>query len=295
VISPLGRADHALYDLIGKVLGIPAWQLFGSGGPEWVPVYDGSIYFNDLLPEHEQRGVARILEEVEASLKLGHRAFKIKVGRGYKWMEAEAGLKRDVEVVQAIRRLVGKDVKLLVDANNAFDLDSAKRWLDAVGDDLFWAEEMFPEDVSKDQALKEYFREKGFATLVADGESARDISDLEPFASAAALDVFQPDIRAFGLSRQAVLARRLAINPALKLAPHNWGSYLGLYMQLVLARGTPNVLIAEQDTAASDLFDTSAFEFKEGKIRVPDTPGCGLILREDVFKRSYLPLAWTVD
>jgi hypothetical protein len=66
-------------------------------------------------------------------------------------------------------------------------------------------------------------------------------------------------------------------------------------MQLVLARGTPNVLIAEQDTAASDLFDTSAFEFKEGKIRVPDTPGCGLILREDVFKRSYLPLAWTVD
>ena len=45
----------------------------------------------------------------------------------------------------------------------------------------------------------------------------------------------------------------------IKLAPHNWASFLGLYMQLVLARGIPNFLIAEQDTSTRDLFDTSAF------------------------------------
>src|SRR5262249_13421209 len=138
VVSPLGRADHALFDLVGKALHLPAWKLLGGKGPEWVPVYDGSIYFNDLLPEVKDKGVARLLEEAEASLKTGHRAVKIKVGRGFKWVEKQAGLKRDVEVVQAIRKLVGKEVTLMVDANNAFDLEGTKRWLDAVGDELFW-------------------------------------------------------------------------------------------------------------------------------------------------------------
>ena len=64
VVSPLGRADHALYDLIGKVVGVPAWKLLGGEGPEWVPIYDGSIYFDDLQPEFADRGVARIVEEV---------------------------------------------------------------------------------------------------------------------------------------------------------------------------------------------------------------------------------------
>ena len=66
-------------------------------------------------------------------------------------------------------------------------------------------------------------------------------------------------------------------------------------MQLVLARGVGNVLIAEQDPSSSDLFDVSAFEFKEGKMRVPESPGCGLVLREDVFDRQYKSAAWVVS
>ncbi len=63
MISPLERADHALFDLAGKALNQPAWKLLGGRGPEWVRVYDGGIYFNDLLPEYQERGVARLLEE----------------------------------------------------------------------------------------------------------------------------------------------------------------------------------------------------------------------------------------
>lgn len=294
VVSPLDRADHALYDLVGKALGVPSWQLFGGQGPEWVPVYDGSIYFNDLLPEYQDRGVARLLEEVEMSLRAGHRAFKIKIGRGAKWMEKEAGFRRDVEVVQAIRKLVGREVLLMVDANNGYDLEGTKRWLDAVGDELFFIEEMFPEQVQQDLELKAFLRKKGWKTRVADGESAREVSHFDPFIEADALDVLQPDIRAFGLTRQWELARRMAARPAMRLAPHNWGSFLGLHMQLVLARGIPNFLLAEEDRATSDLFDVSAFPLKEGKVRVPDTPGCGLVLREDVFRKKYQPTAWVV-
>ena len=107
--------------------------------------------------------------------------------------------------------------------------------------------------------------------------------------------MYQPDIRALGLTLQWEMSRRLAAKPALKLAPHNWGSFLGFYMMLVLARGIPNFVAAEQDPSRSDLFDTSAFEFKEGKTRVPDVPGCGLRLREDIFKEKYQKSAWVVS
>lgn len=295
VLSPLGRSDHALYDLIGKALEVPAWTLFGKSKSAWIPVYDGGVYFNDLLPEFEKRGVSRLVEEVETSLAAGHRAFKIKIGRGHKWMEKEAGFRRDVEVVRAIRKAAGKDVKLMVDANNGFDLETAKKWLDAVGGDVFWAEEMFPENVPDDQALKAHIKTKGFKTLVADGESARDLDDLVNFIDAEALDVFQPDVRAFGLTRQAAAARRLAVKPGLSLAPHNWGSFLGLYMQLTLARGISNFLMAEQDVSTSDLFDASAFTFRDGEVRVPDDPGCGLKLDDNVFNAKYQPTAWMVE
>ncbi len=294
-VSPLGRADHALFDLAGKLLKVPAWKLFGGKGPEKVPIYDGGVYFNDLLPEYQKKGVARLVEEVEESLKAGHRAFKIKIGRGFKWMEKEAGFRRDVEVVRALRKTVGPDVKLMVDANNGYDLESTKRWLDAAGDaGLLFVEEMFPEQVEQDLELKAFLRKKGLKTLVADGESARELDHFDAYIDREALDVLQPDIRAFGLGLQWQLSQKAAAKPQVKLAPHNWGSFLGLTMQLVLARGIGNFLIAEEDRSTSDLFDTSAFRFKDGEMTVPDVPGCGLGLREDVFRKKYRDSAWVV-
>lgn len=294
--SPLGRSDHALYDLVGKALGVPSWKLFGGEGPEWVPVYDGSIYFADLLPQFSDRGVARIVQEVEQGLDRGHRAFKIKIGRGYKWMPRDDGFQRDLDVVRAIRSAVGPDVRLMVDANNGYTPDDALRWLDALGDDLFFVEEMFEENPRDDLRLKEHLKSRGKSTLVADGESAREVSHFDELLKAHAIDVLQPDIRAFGLTLQWAMSRRIAeLNPDARLAPHNWGSNLALPMMLVLARGIPNFLMAEQDTSTSDLFDDPAWEFRDGKIRVPDLPGCGLSLREDVFRSTYAPKAWVVE
>ena len=92
--------------------------------------------------------------------------------------------------------------------------------------------------------------------------AARDVSTapsdkVDDYIKSDSLDVLQPDIRAFGLTLQWELSRKMADHPNIKLAPHNWGSHLGLHMQLVLARGIPNFLMAEQDTATSDLWMSS--------------------------------------
>ncbi len=293
-VGLLGRADHAIFDFVGKILGVPARRLIGNGGLQQDPAYDKSIYFADLLSEYEERGVARILEEVEAGLDAGHRALKVKVGRGYRWMPKQDGFRRDVELVTAIRKLVGAEIRLMVDSNNGYSFKERIQFLEAIDTELFFVEEMFPEDPESNLRLKEYIQDQGWKALVADGESAREVAHFDPYLEVDALDVFQPDIRAFGLSLQWQLSELINSYGRLgRLAPHNWGSHLGVYMQAILASGIPDFLMAEMDSSSSDLFDTSAFKFADGLMTVPQIPGVGLQFRQDVFESTYRPQSWT--
>jgi D-galactarolactone cycloisomerase len=292
--SALGRADHALYDLIGKALGRPTWSLLGGRGPAWVPVYDTTLYFSDLLPEYAQQGVGRLLLEFEEGLTQGFRAFKIKVGRGARWMDAESGLARDIEVVQQLARAAPPGVKFMADANDQFGLETACRFLDTVGEHLWFLEEPFRESVEQGRALRTWIARNGLKTLLADGESEHDPETLLALARAGGADVLQPDIRALGLSLLWRLGQDVSRMPGVHLAPHCWASYLGTFEMLQLARGIDCIMTCEIDRMASDLFDDSNWVLSNGCVSVPDEPGCGLVLREDVFQRKYLPGAWRV-
>ena len=195
------------------MLNQPTWKVLGGMGPEWVPVYDSSLYFSDLLPEFQSRGVCAWWRRPRRASRPATARSRSRSAGGFKWMDREAGFRRDVEVVKAVRAVVGNDVRLMVDANNGFDLETTERWLDAVGDGLFFVEEMFPEQIDRDLMLKEYLRKKGWPTRVADGESADDLDDFDGFIEREALDVYQPDVRAFGLTRRAPSPASSPSNP----------------------------------------------------------------------------------
>lgn len=290
----IGRADHALFDITGKALGISAWALMGGEGAPRVPVYDTSLYFSDLLPQYASCGVGRLIDELEDGIGRGHRAFKIKVGRGARWMPPQEGLARDIEIVRTLSNHAGPRIKLMADANDQFGPDTARRFLDAVGDRLFFVEEPFPEDANICREMRDWISRRGLKTKLADGETEHDPQVLANLARTGALDILQPDIRALGLRLQCALSSQIADLPDVKIAAHNWGSYLGTFKMLQLGRGIGNFLIAEVDESRSDLFDDSEWDLNEGTMSVPDTPGCGLRLREEVFRARYLPTAWSV-
>src|SRR5262245_15166638 len=102
-MTALGPGTMPLWDLLGKLVKKPVYELLGGAGPERVPVYDGSIYFADLLPEYADKWQDRFREEIDMGQKIGHRAFKIKIGRGSKWMKRDEGDARDVDVVKLTR------------------------------------------------------------------------------------------------------------------------------------------------------------------------------------------------
>jgi L-alanine-DL-glutamate epimerase-like enolase superfamily enzyme len=281
--GPLGAGTMPLWDLLGKLVRKPVYELLGGAGPARVPVYDGSIYFADLLPQYADRWRDRFREEIDMGLKIGHRAFKIKVGRGSKWMSRAEGDARDVEVVKFIRQHAGKDVTLCVDANNGYDLPGAKRFLEKVGgENLAFVEELFPETVEECLELKKFIKDHGWATLLADGETQGDLNVFKPFLKAKAIDVYQADMNRFGF--EGILTEAAwAKEAGAVVAPHNWGSLVGYTMQLHVGRAVSNFDRAEHDPLATDVLVAEGYERKDGSSSVPAAPGFGLSIAEGKF------------
>ena len=286
--STLGGGSAPLWDLLGKLTNKPVYELLtpltpgqSAQPPRTVAVYDGSIYFSDLLSRYKDNWQDRFKEEVDDALSRGHRAFKAKIGRGNKWMPREEGDARDIEVLKVLRAHAGKDVKIAVDANNGYlDVARCARLLDALPDYNFeFLEEMFPEEVEKDLALKEEIKKRNLKTLLADGETQSNVGPLKPLMEAKALDIFQLDINGVGpdgLIEEAALAHPHGGT----IAPHSWGTLAGFYAMLHVARAIPNFYSAEQDPLTSDALIAEGYKIENGRCSVPDSPGFGLQLRE---------------
>lgn len=283
--GPLGARTMVLWDLAGKVLKRPVYELLGATQSGEVPVYDGSIYMSDLMPQYADKWRDRFREEIDMGMQAGHRAFKIKIGRGKKWMEREAGDERDVEVIETIRKHTGEDVHLGVDANNGYDLARARRFLERAGElNLDFIEEPFPEQVRLCCELKEFIAEHGWKTMLADGEGQDDVTAYRPLVDAKALDMLQGDMYVLGI--EGILAEAGMARPqGILIAPHNWSSLLSLFMQVHVGLAVPNFYRAEHDPLQSGLLIYDGYKIADGSCSVPESPGFGLSIDESKFSR----------
>ncbi|MFP6899931.1 MAG: enolase C-terminal domain-like protein [Opitutales bacterium] len=286
VSGPFGVGTMPAWDLAGKILGKPTHAMLGGKGPAKVPVYDGSIYFADLLPDYATNWKDRFRKEIDMGIKAGHRAFKVKIGRGAKWMERKAGNQRDTEVLETIRAHGGKNLILGIDANNGYDLAGTKRLFGEIGDlDIAFAEEMFSETVEHCLEFKAFLRKNKWKTLVADGETQGNLQVFKPFIEASAIEVYQADMKRFGF--EGILQEAAwAAQKDLLVAPHNWGSLVGYYMQLQVGRAIPNFYRAEHDPLSTPILIDEGYSRKDGLATVPDTPGCGLAIDEKAFAKQ---------
>ncbi len=145
---------------------------------------------------------------------------------------------------------------------------------------------MFPEQVDECLEFKQFLRDSGLKTLLADGESARDHEHFIPYLGAKAFDVVQADMGRLGPTEWFRLAR-LAEQHEARCAPHNWGWQFGYIVILHLGAAIPNLLACEIDPIVFDVYDTSALKFADGIYTLPDLPGYGVGVNEDVYKREY--------
>jgi D-galactarolactone cycloisomerase len=282
--------DGPLFDLIGKLTNRPAWGLIGDAVRERVPIYDSTIYFSDVW--FKDRGVQAVVDESREAVESGYGAIKIKLGRGDKWMEREAGDRRDIEVVQKIRESIGDKVRFMADPNYGYrgHLDAAwKLMYETRAANLYWMEEILPETVTVYGELRDKLNEAGMKTLLAAGEHVRDPQVFEPYLKPRRLmDVLQMDIRQGGFLDNIELAKMAAAAGG-EAIQHNWASQIGTIMAVHLATAVKATSMAESDRSKSDVLQVVGTRFENGAMTKPSAPGLGIRIDEDAYERECKP------
>jgi L-alanine-DL-glutamate epimerase-like enolase superfamily enzyme len=252
----------ALWDLKGKIFGLPLCRLLGGNRTE-VPVYASggwTSYDDDQL-----------VEEMLEMVGEGYTAIKLKVG-----VEAGKNPRRDVERVRKVREAVGPEVRLLLDANNCWDAATAVQVANRVREfDIFLFEEpVFADDIPGLARFKH-----GTDIPLGTGEHEYTNFGLRDLLLHEAVDVVQLDgTRAGGYTEMLKVA---ALTEAwnLKLAPHAME-----HIHLQLAAAVPCTLFVERlrifEPVTAHVFRNAPVP-RNGLLPVPNLPGLGLELDMD--------------
>ncbi len=269
--------DMALHDLAGIALNKPVYALLGRDTPYVTKYYSGMIYFDDLEPAHAPEGIDKLLEECRYDYELGYRQFKLKIGRGHRWMPYKEGLARDIEVTRKLAAAF-PDCEILVDGNNGFTVNEFIAYLEGIeGVPLFWIEEPFHETVDDYRKLRDWMAKAGVKSLIADGEADPDPALLDELMRQKLIDVHITDIEGLGFTNWRKLMPQL-VQHNVQASPHAWGSLLKSYYTAHLAGGLGNTVTIEGVTSASADVDLTGYKIKDGKLIPPATPGFGLAL-----------------
>jgi len=300
-------ADAAVLDLIGKAQGRPVADLLGPRHRESVRLYDGSVYMEDLLTESQREGVAFLPEKktVDDVVKLpaykagwvldqpwGIKTLKLKMGR-QRWMDSfDAAVDRDIAVTNAIHEMVGDRATLFVDANNGYEEkpEAVQRYVDETRQAKLYAmEEMFPhKKVEPYKQLKQHLTDQGLDIKLADGEAGglpkELLAEQAPDGNGPLFNIDQGDMCMRGylwLLERGELCRKHGIN----LAPHNFGSEIGVYEQVHLALAIPNFEFAEGDDTRFPQYVAPGIDIQNGEATLNDR--ChGLGVAHDVSQLS---------
>ncbi len=291
VAAPAEVFEFPLWDLVGNRADKPVYQLIAERSdktvtePFRVPGYDTSLYIDDLHLDSNESAAALIADEARFGYEHHHRSFKIKVGRGARHMPIEEGTQRDIAVIQAVREAVGSEAQIMIDANNGYTLNIAKRVLAETADcKLFWLEEAFHEDAILYEDLRAWMDQEGLSVLIADGEGQASPSLLK-WANEGIIDVIQYDIFSYGLTNWLQTGVRLD-EWQIRTAPHHYGRHVGNYISGHLAAGVDGFTFVEWDEVTTPGLDGSAYAIDEGQVVLPNAPGFGLALDDDAFQTA---------
>lgn len=268
--------DLALHDLAGKILGIPVSKLLRPDAINQVPVYDGAIYMNDLIDTDHPSDIETVLYDCQCDYALGHRAFKVKIGRGHMWLPWDDGMARDIAIIKGIAQR-WPDVKILVDANDGYTPETMIEFCNAILPiNLYWIEEPFIESEERDRILKSYLKTAMPECMIADGENKPNISLLLELGEKRLVDVIQPDVIEFGFTNWRKLIKRMELVKVLG-SPHAWGDVIKTHYCTHLAAAYPNLVpTIEAVLGDTEGVDHSGYTLENGVLNIPQRPGFGM-------------------
>lgn len=280
----------SVFDLVARSMDRPCIDLLGGRKRDRVPAYDTTMFYQDFLDP--EKGPAKSAEEAAASKEAGYRQMKVKVGRGGRWMLPEQGLRRDIEVVQAIREAVGPDFTLMVDANFGYTrrMDLLEVFFRETSEArLFWFEEMIEPSLEGYRELRTMQEHWAPEALLVCGEVDREpIGQVyRDLAEDGLIDGYQADIGAEGFASWMEIERQLA-GTGVRSVPRNFGNgRFGTRAGVTFGAASESFLKFEDERQLDHVYKPDGFVFEDGEYVVPYVAGLGLEVDEDVFQRDH--------
>ena len=275
--------DMALHDLVGKARGLPVYEILGGKVRDKICTYATGLFYTER--DVKDPTWPDLLNEAQEHVESGFKAMKMKIGG--------LTVDEDVDRVHALRRQVGDDIRIMVDANEAYDpgtaITVARRIADA---NVTWFEEPTSSRNLDDNLL---ITTKS-PVPTAGGESASTRRDVARLLRGRTFDMIQPEVVNVGGISELKLCAQMSEAFNVQFIPHFFNTHISLagilHVLATISQPPPadpkepfvNEPVTEFDQTIHPVRSALTEPFfaqKDGYITIPDGPGLGIEVNED--------------
>ena len=283
LMSALAGVEMALWDIKGKALGVPVYQLLGGKVRDAVPAYVNGWFSPAKTPEEFAEKVIQVRDNGFTACKWDP--------FGKAWLQiSKKDLATAMECVRQVAAAAGNDVDLLIEGHGRFDIPTAVKIAQRLEEfDIFWFEEPIPPDDK--EGLAEVKRRS--RVPIAAGERLYNRYEYRQFFDLSCSDYIQPDIsHAGGLMELRFLGAEAEARH-IGFCPHNPSGPVANAATLQLAACVPNFVKLEMMMTdvpyRADICDEQ-LTVENGCVVIPERPGLGIELNEkEMEKYPFIP------
>lgn len=283
LMSALSAVEMALWDILGKTLGVPVYQLLGGKVNDKVRIYVNGWFSGAREPEEFGQKAAEAVKRGVTAMKWDP------FGKSYMNISS-ADLDKALKCVAAVREAVGDGVDLLIEGHGRFNIPTGIKIAKELAPfkPMFFEEPVPPDSL---EALKAVHDQSPVA--ISAGERLYTRWDYRRFFDSMPADYIQPDIsHAGGIMELKKIAAEAECR-YLPFAPHNPSGPVANAATLQLAANCPNFCILEimySDVAWRKEVTNEALRYEDGFMFISDKPGLGIeINEEECLKHPYQP------
>lgn len=281
LMSALAGVEMALWDIKGKDLGVPVYQLLGGKVRDSVKCYANAWFAGAKKPEE-------FAQKAKIAVKNGFSGLKWDpFGKEYLNIDPKH-LNDALDCIAAVKDAVGDQVHLIIEGHGRFNVPTAVRIGNALEKfGILWFEEPIPPDDKKGIA---WVRSK-IATPVSGGERLYSRFEYADYLRMECADFWQPDVSHAGGIMEVRKIAAMAESHYIPVCPHNPSGPVANAATLQLAACIPNFYLLE--TMANDIpwradVSTEKVKFENSEMFIPDLPGLGIdINEEEIAKYPY--------
>ena len=286
VMSAISGIESALWDITGQAAGVPIWQLLGGKFRDKIRIYNDCHAGETETPE----AYAAKAREVEAR---GFTAIKFDIDPlpsrrdRYNRCISNDDIAHYVDVVTAVRESLDSNTDLAIDAHWFYAPVDILKVAHAFEDlDLLWLEDPIPpENIAAMEGVT-----KSTRTPICTGENFYTRFGFRDLIETQAADIISPDMAKAGGLLEGRRIADLADMYYIPIAPHNIGSPVQTVANCHVMAAVPNFLVLEFHHLDNRFWEGIINEgplIQEGHIDVPNLPGLGVTLNEDLLKNNF--------